>query len=135
VFAITEINTVPHVLGRAHRPAPKRPNFIPSTPNYFAYSFLDKDPDMDLIVGLIGEAGLSPEDIEHETAKLGHRVSRHTIIGWLYGSTRRPQGVTMTLVAMACGWVKTWHPVNAVATKPRATTRATKPQSERVNVH
>jgi hypothetical protein len=94
-------HTVSKYVGREHRPAPKRPNFIPSTPNYFAYQWLDKDPDMDLIVGIIGEAGLSPEDIEHETEKLGHRVSRHTVISWLYGAVRRPQNYTLTIVAMA----------------------------------
>lgn len=98
---------------KTQRPAPRRPNFIPSTPNYYAYSWLDKDPDMDLIVGIIGETGLSPEDIEHETEKLGHKVSRYTIMGWLYGSVRRPQNYTMTIVAMACGWTKTWAPTSA----------------------
>lgn len=121
-------------VGREHRPAPKRPNFIPSTPNYFAYQWLDKDPDMDLIVGIIGEAGLSPEDIEHETEKLGHRVSRHTVISWLYGAVRRPQNYTLTIVAMACGWTKTWAPTSAAEVRKPAP-RATKPQSERVYAH
>jgi hypothetical protein len=92
-------------------PAPRRPNFIPSTPNYLSYNWLDKDPDMDLIVGLIGESGLSPEDIEHETETLGHKVSRYTIMGWLYKSVRRPQNYTMTIVALALGYSKTWAPV------------------------
>jgi len=65
---------------------------------------------MEFIVGILGESGLSPEDVEEETAKLGHRVSRFTIIGWLYGSVKRPQNYTMTMVAMACGWTKTWAP-------------------------
>jgi len=98
-------------LGQAKRPAPKRPNFIPSTPNYFKYQWIDKDPDMELIVGIIGETGMSPEDIENETAALGHKVSRFTIIGWLYGNVRRPQNYTMTIVALACGWTKSWAPV------------------------
>lgn len=102
----------PSYTGRAQKPAPKRPNFIPSTPNYFKYQWLDRDPDMDLIVGLIGESGLSPEDIENETAALGWKISRYTIIGWLYGSVRRPQNYTMTVVAMALGWTKTWGPVS-----------------------
>lgn len=101
----------PSYLGRAKAPAPKRANFIPSTPNYFKYQWLDRDPDMDLIVGILGESGLSPEDVENETARLGHKVSRWTVISWLYGSVRRPQNFTMTIVAMACGWTKTWAPV------------------------
>jgi hypothetical protein len=68
---------------------------------------------MDLIVGLIGDAGFSPEDIEDETARLGHKVSRYTIMGWLYGSVRRPQNYTMTIVALACGYQKTWGKVGA----------------------
>ena len=95
-------------IGRVHAPAPKRANFIPSTPNYFGYNWIDKDPDMEFIVGILGESGLSPEDVEEETAKLGHKVSRYTIIGWLYGSVRRPQNYTMTIVALACGWTKQW---------------------------
>ena len=63
---------------------------------------------MDFIVGLIGESGLSPEDIEHETEKLGWKVSRYTIMGWLYKSVRRPQNYTMTVVALALGYTKTW---------------------------
>ena len=98
-------------LAQVKRPAPRRPNFIPSTPNYLGYNWIDKDPDMDLIVGLIGESGLSPEDIEHETEKLGHKVSRYTIMGWLYKSVRRPQNYTMTIVALALGYSKTWAPI------------------------
>lgn len=99
--------------GRAQQAAPRRPNFIPSTPNYLKYNWLDKDPDMDLIVALIGEAGFSPEDVEHETEKLGHKVSRYTVMNWLYGGVRRPQNYTMTIVALACGYTKTWAPMSA----------------------
>jgi hypothetical protein len=117
-------------LGRAKQPAPKRPNFIPSTPNYFKYQWLDRDPDMDLIVGILGESGLSPEDVENETAKLGHKVSRWTVISWLYGSVRRPQNFTMTIVAMACGWTKTWGPTSTSTSDETTKTPAT-PRSER----
>jgi hypothetical protein len=120
---------VTNYVGKAQRPAPKRANFIPSTPNYYAYSWIDKDPDMDLIIGILGESGLSPEDVEHETEKLGHKVSRYTIMGWLYGSVRRPQNYTMTIVAMACGWTKTWHPNDQ---RDQSKRPATAPQSEKV---
>lgn len=90
------------------RPAPRRPNFIPQTPNYLSYNWVDKDPDMEFIVALIGEAGMSPEDIERETEALGHKVSRYTIMGWLYKGTRRPQNFTLTIVALACGYAKNW---------------------------
>lgn len=111
--------TAAHYLRQDQRPAPKRPNFIPATPNYLSYNWIDKDPDMDLIVGLIGESGLSPEDIEHETEKLGHKVSRYTIMGWLYKSVRRPQNFTMTIVALALGYSKTWAPIQARSFSPK----------------
>ncbi len=81
---------------------------------------------MDLIVGLIGESGLSPEDIEKETESLGHKVSRYTIMGWLYKSVRRPQNYTMTIVALALGYSKTWAPMER---RPpiRSTVSATAP--------
>jgi hypothetical protein len=119
---------------KSQRAAPRRPNFIPTTPNYFAYSWLDKDPDMDLIVGIIGETGMSPEDIEHETEKLGHKVSRYTIMGWLYGSVRRPQNYTMTIVAMACGWTKTWAPTAAPKQAEKPVRSIKRSQEERVHV-
>ena len=90
---------------------------------------------MDLIVGLIGESGLSPEDIEHETEKLGHRVSRWTIIGWLYGSVRRPQNYTMTIVAMALGWTKTWAPASRSAHERAPTSPAKVASERRSHVH
>jgi hypothetical protein len=68
---------------------------------------------MDLIVGLIGESQLSPEDIEAETEKIGHKVSRYTIMGWLYKGVRRPQNYTMTIVALALGYQKTWAATKA----------------------
>jgi hypothetical protein len=71
---------------------------------------------------LIGESGLSPEDIEYETEKLGHKVSRYTIMGWLYKSVRRPQNYTMTIVALALGYSKTWAPLTRG--KPAAAERA-----------
>jgi hypothetical protein len=104
------LTTTPTYKSQTARPAPKRPNFIPSTPDYLKYNWLDKDPDMDLIVGLIGESQLSPEDIEAETEKLGHKVSRYTILSWLYKGVRRPQNFTMTIVALALGYQKTWAP-------------------------
>lgn len=112
-----------HYLSQTKRPAPKRPNFIPSTPNYLSYNWIDKDPDMELIVGLIGESGLSPEDIEAETERLGHKVSRYTILGWLYKSVRRPQNFTMTIVALALGYTKTWAPT--AKAEPKQAERAT----------
>jgi hypothetical protein len=110
------VSDQPRYLGREHRPAPRRPNFIPETPKYYGYQWTEKDPDLDFICGLIGESGMSPEDIENETIKLNCKVSRFTILNWLYGSVRRPQNYTLTIVALALGYSKTW----AQSTEPAA---------------
>lgn len=90
---------------------PRRPNFIPQTPNYLRYNWkADKDPDLDFVIGLIGESGLSPEDIEEETASLGHKVSRYTIMRWLYKDPHFALNRTLTIVALACGYSKEWMP-------------------------
>jgi hypothetical protein len=88
---------------------------------------------MDLILGLIGESGLSPEDIEHETEKLGHKVSRYTVMGWLYKSVRRPQNYTMTIVALALGYTKTWAPM--AAREPITAKAAPRPFREMSRAH
>jgi len=122
----------------ASKPAPRRPNFIPSTPDYLKYNWRDRDPDMDLILGLIGESGLSPEDIEDETARLGWKVSRYTIMRWLYGGTMRPQNYTMTIVALALGYSKTWAPTSGTVARPfedRSVDRPVAKPEGRRNVH
>jgi hypothetical protein len=120
---------------QATQPAPRRPNFIPSTPNYLKYNWLDKDPDMDLIVALIGEAGFSPEDVEHETEKLGHKVSRYTVMNWLYGGVRRPQNYTMTIVALACGYSKTWAPLSQKDAQPAPSVQKPTPRAQEARAY
>ena len=61
---------------------------------------------------------MSPEDIENETARLNCKVSRFTILNWVYGSVRRPQNYTLTVVAMALGYVKTWGEAGVKERRP-----------------
>lgn len=91
------------------RPVPQtRPNFIPAQ-SWLAYNWIDKDPELDFVCWAIEAAGKSVEWIEHETEKLGHRVSRYTILNWLYGDAKRPQNATMNTVMAVLGWERAWR--------------------------
>jgi hypothetical protein len=90
------------------KPVPKpKKNFIPAQ-SWLAYSWIDRDPEMDLVHAAIAESGMTLEQIEEETIKLGHRVSKFTLMSWVFGDTRRPQNVTLTMVMLACGYDKHW---------------------------
>lgn len=82
-------------------------NFIPAA-SYLAYNWRDRDPEMDLIHAAIAESGWTLEKIEQETEKHGHRVSRYTLMAWVYGDTKRPQNMTMSVVMSVLGWNKHW---------------------------
>ena len=86
---------------------PPRKNFIPAQ-SYLSYSWKDRDPEMDLIHAAIAESGWTLEKIEAETEKAGHRVSRYTLMAWVYGDTKRPQNMTMSVVMSVLGWDKNW---------------------------
>jgi hypothetical protein len=68
----------------------------------------DKDPELEFVTAAIRESGKTPEWIERETEKMGNKVSRYAILGWLHGGTKRPQNYTMTMVMRAIGWTKIW---------------------------
>lgn len=72
------------------------------------YRFIDKDPDMDMVVAAIGNSGLSSEKIEALTISIGRKVSASTIIGWTYGKTKRPQNYTLNSVMIALGYEREW---------------------------
>jgi hypothetical protein len=72
------------------------------------YRFREKDPDLDFVNGVIVASGKTPEWIEKETAKMGHKVSAGCIVGWLYKGVRRPQNYTMTIVMEALGYERHW---------------------------
>lgn len=89
-------------LPRAHK------NFIPAQ-SWLQYSWHDKDPELDFVKYAIEESGMTLEQIERETEKNGHRVSRYTLLAWYYGSTKRPQNATMNSVMAAIGWHRPWQ--------------------------
>jgi hypothetical protein len=90
------------------RPLPKvHANFIPAQ-SWLAYSWLDKDPELDFVKYAIEDSGMTLEQIERECEKNGHKVSRWTLYSWMYGSTKRPQNATMNNVMAAIGWGRNW---------------------------
>jgi len=82
-------------------------NFIPAQ-SFLAYSWIDKDPELDMVKYAIEESGMTLEQIEHETEKVGHKVSRYTLLNWYFGQTKRPQNVTMSTVMAILGWERPW---------------------------
>jgi hypothetical protein len=85
-----------------------RVNFIPQQ-SYLSYNWVDRDPEMDLIHAAIADSGMTLEQIERETEKVGHRVSRYTLMAWVFGETRRPQNMTMSVVMSVLGYNKRWE--------------------------
>lgn len=85
-------------------------NFIPAQ-SFLEYNWIDKDPEMDFICSIIEQSGMTLEEIEKETEKLGHRISRYTMMGWLYKGVRRPQNCTVSMVAAVCGYERPWRKV------------------------
>jgi hypothetical protein len=86
---------------------PEHKNFIPAQ-SWLSYNWLDKDPELDFVKYAIEQSGWTLEHIEAETEKYGHKVSKYTLIAWYYGSTKRPQNVTMNTVMAVLGWDRPW---------------------------
>lgn len=82
-------------------------NFVPAQ-SFLAYNWIDKDPELDFVKKCIEDSGWTLEKIEQETERNGHKVSRYTLLAWYYGSTKRPQNVTMNSVMAAIGWERHW---------------------------
>jgi hypothetical protein len=83
-------------------------NFIPAQ-SWLSYSWIDKDPDLDAVKMAIEDSGMTLEQIEQETEKVGHKVSRYTLLNWYFGETRRPQNATMSTVMAVLGWDRPWQ--------------------------
>ena len=92
------------------KPMPKQhANWIPQTSGWFGYQWIDRDPEMDFVLHAIEESGWTLEQIEAETEKHGHKVSRYTLLGWFYKGVKRPQNVTMNTVMAVIGWERPWQ--------------------------
>jgi transcriptional regulator with XRE-family HTH domain len=60
---------------------------------YKSYSFLDKDPIIDLIRTLVQQSHYSLKKIAEDSG-----VNQNTISNWLYGKTKRPQAAGINAV-------------------------------------
>lgn len=96
------------------KPLPKQhKNFIPAQ-SYLAYNWKDsRDPDLEFALFAIEQSGWTVEQIEAETEKAGHKVSRYCLLGWFYKGVKRPQNATLSIVMSVLGWERPWKPVTA----------------------
>lgn len=83
-------------------------NIIPN-PNWLSYNWHDRDPDLDFVLHCIEESGWTLEQIERETEKVGHKVSRYTLLAWFYKGTKRPMNSTLNTVMAVIGWQRPWQ--------------------------
>lgn len=65
---------------------------------YKTYSFIDKDPVIDVVRTAMQKAKLSSRAVSAESG-----VSASAINNWLYGGVRRPQFATVNAALRACG--------------------------------
>lgn len=75
------------------------------------YRFVERDPDLDWIANAIDKSGMSVGDIIEAVLDASNgevHISYATVYNWLSGKTRRPQNFTLTWVAYALGWERTW---------------------------
>jgi hypothetical protein len=87
---------------------PPRVNFIPEQ-NWLAYNWIDKDPELDFMCWAIQSSGKTLEWIERETEKVGHKVSRYTMLRWMQGDAKRTHNVTMNTVMAVLGYNRPWR--------------------------
>lgn len=84
------------------------PNIVSHSKSMKGYRFREKDPDLDFVCAEIVDSGLTLIELEKRTAEAGHKVSRYTMLGWLYGKTMRPQHYTFCSVMSALGYENKW---------------------------
>lgn len=63
---------------------------------YKSYSFVDKDPIIDLVRTLIQHQHHSIKKISEDSG-----VNQGTIMNWIYGTTKRPQAASLNAVLRA----------------------------------
>ena len=75
------------------------------------YRFVDRDPQMVELCGLISMSEMSVGEIIeriYEATGGAYSVSKSTINSWLNGKVNRPQNFGMTWVAFALGYERKW---------------------------
>jgi DNA-binding phage protein len=70
---------------------------------YKSYNFVDKDPVIDLMRGVIAEQRMKYGRISEDSG-----VSEATLRNWFDGNTRRPQFATVAAVMGALGYRMAW---------------------------
>ena len=70
---------------------------------YKSYSFVDKDPAIDVVRTAIQDRGLTYQEVSELSG-----VSVGTMVGWFHGSTKRPQYATITAVMQGIGYTQQW---------------------------
>lgn len=71
---------------------------------YGSYSFIDKDPVIDLVRTAIQREKVSYEAIERDSG-----VTTQTLRNWFNGRTKRPQYATVAAVFKAMGYQPKWQ--------------------------
>ena len=71
---------------------------------YKSYSFVDKDPVIDIVRTIIEDADMSYDEVSGESD-----VSTTTLRGWFDGKTKRPQYATVAAVLGGLGFVLKVH--------------------------
>ena len=87
----------------------KRPNL--SLVNDTGYRFRERDPELDMICQAIRASGMTIPDIIEAVLDVSNSsvwISYGCIAKWLDGTTRRPQNHTLTWVARALGYHRSW---------------------------
>lgn len=66
---------------------------------YKSYSFIDKDPVIDLLRTAINDVGMELPEVSERSD-----VSVSTLYNWFFGVTKRPQHATVMAVTRAIGY-------------------------------
>jgi DNA-binding phage protein len=76
---------------------------------YKSYNFIDKDPMIDQVRTVVADSHMTYKAIAEASG-----VSRHTISGWLDGTTKKPQAATFNAVLRTCGFKLAIRPIAEV---------------------
>jgi transcriptional regulator with XRE-family HTH domain len=68
-----------------------------------SYQWIDKDPILDFFKSARETSGMSFEEIAEHSG-----VSKQTLRNWDFGSTRKPQRLTMRAAMEAMGFTEQW---------------------------
>jgi transcriptional regulator with XRE-family HTH domain len=70
---------------------------------YKSYSFVDKDPAIDIARTAIQDCGLTYREVSELSD-----VSETTLVSWFHGKTRSPRHATIMAVMQGIGYEQRW---------------------------